>query len=106
MDHCAIDGNVFRMSARLRERVLFAHHNLVTDGVFCEVQAILCRNVLIYFDEALQARVLRLFHASLGRGGILCLGNRESLRGGVGAPRFTPVNNTLKIFRRAEDAAA
>lgn len=64
----------------LKERITFANHNLVCDGAFGEMNLILCRNVLIYFDKTLHQRVLNLFNDSLAYGGYLCLGNRESLR--------------------------
>jgi chemotaxis protein methyltransferase CheR len=63
----------------LQRHVTFANHNLVTDGVFAEMQLILCRNVLIYFNRSLQNRVLTLFRDSLCYRGFLCLGHRESL---------------------------
>jgi len=92
----------FRMNQRLRERIAFAHHNLVTDGVFCEVQLVLCRNVLIYFDGELQERVLRLFHGSLVRSGFLCLGTRENVRHAKAGKSYTVVDQEHRIFRRAE----
>ena len=49
----------------LRKRVVFSDHSLVTDAVFAEMQLISCRNVLIYFDRALQDRALGLFKDSL-----------------------------------------
>ncbi|MFI3157622.1 MAG: CheR family methyltransferase [Methylococcaceae bacterium] len=79
-DYYVANADFFRIHKRLRQKIVFAHHNLVSDGVFCEVQLILCRNVLIYFNDELQKRVLELFHNSLVRGGFLCLGTRESLR--------------------------
>jgi chemotaxis protein methyltransferase CheR len=63
----------------LRSRVLFADHSLATDNVFSEVQLVLCRNVLIYFDRALKSRALDLFRDALCRRGFLGLGSRESL---------------------------
>ena len=63
----------------LKSNIVFAHHNLVSDGVFCEVHLILCRNVFIYFDKTLQNRVIKLFADSFARGGFLCLGTKESL---------------------------
>ncbi|WP_127588576.1 CheR family methyltransferase [Paenibacillus koleovorans] len=65
--------------ASLREHVMFAQHNLVTDGSFNEFHVILCRNVLIYFDAALQSQVHNLFHGSLSTGGFLGLGSKESI---------------------------
>jgi len=96
----------FRLDQRLREHIVFAHHNLVCDGVFCEVHLVLCRNVMIYFDRELQARALRLFHESLGRGGFLCLGTRESLRHFESDSGFAVVDRENRIFRRGEEKAA
>src|SRR5262249_16229503 len=70
---------IFRWS--VRKNVVFSQHNLVSDGSFNEFNLILCRNVMIYFDETLQQRVHRLLHASLRRYGVLGLGRKESLRG-------------------------
>ncbi len=103
---CVADHGFFRMNQRLRERISFAHHNLVSDGVFCEVQLVLCRNVLIYFNRELQERVLRLFHGSLARGGFLCLGTRESLRHTEVDKGFTVLDGEHRIFRRAEQSLA
>lgn len=88
-----------KLDERLKQRVTFANHNLVGDGVFCEAHLILCRNVLIYFSDALQDRVLKLFRDSLVRGGILCLGNRESISFAPSARDFQPVDASLRIFR-------
>ncbi len=57
----------------------FVQHNLVEDEVFKEVQFVVCRNVLIYFGERLQERVLQLFTRSLERGGHLLLGRSERI---------------------------
>ena len=93
-----------KLDERLKERVTFANHNLVCDGVFAETQLVLCRNVLIYFSDELQDRVLGLFRSSLSRGGFLCLGNRESIRFAPSARDFVPVDNNLRIYRNAGGA--
>lgn len=69
-------------SRSLRDKILFSDHSLATDGVFAEMQVISCRNVLIYFERALQERALGLFKDSLCRRGYLGLGPPET-------PRFT-----------------
>jgi chemotaxis protein methyltransferase CheR len=51
----------------LREKILFFQHSLVGSGILNEFQLILCRNVLIYFNQALQKKTLRLFADSLDR---------------------------------------
>lgn len=84
----------------LKRNVTFANHNLVADGVFCEAQLILCRNVLIYFSTPLQERVLGTFRDSLVRGGFLCLGNRESIRHVDGIHDFSAVDAPMRIYRR------
>ena len=72
------DGALFNPS--LTEHVVFSQHNLVTDRSFSEFNVILCRNVLIYFDRSLQAKVHRLFYDSLVNFGVLGLGGKESLK--------------------------
>ena len=94
------NAGFFRMHEYLRDKIVFAHHNLVSDGVFCEVQLILCRNVLIYFNNALQKRVLELFYQSLGRGGFLCLGTRESLRNVEAEHWFSVIDKDAMIFQK------
>jgi len=85
----------------LKERVTFSYHNLVTDGVFGEMNLICCRNVLIYFDRTLQNRTLELFDASLRHGGFLCLGTKESLNFTSVRNRFEAVDNRMRIYRKS-----
>lgn len=89
-----------RVAPEIRERIVFAHHNLVGDGVFCEVNMVLCRNVLIYFDRALQGKVLSLFNESLARGGFLCLGTQESLQFTTMDGQFAAVDQECRIFKK------
>ena len=92
------------LAPELKEKILFANHNLVTDQVFGEMQMIVCRNVLIYFSRELQNRVIRLFHDSLCRGGILCLGTRESLRLSDLADRFTKLLPEEQIYQKGYES--
>jgi len=64
----------------LQEKMIYATHNLVSDHSFNEFQLIICRNVLIYFDKALQNKVFRLFDTSLETLGFLALGAKETLK--------------------------
>ena len=95
-----------KMSEALKENVTFAHHNLVTDGAFGEMNVIVCRNVLIYFDRTLQDRVLSLFSDSLCHRGYLCLGNRETIDFSTVSDRFETVAAKERIFRARVHAAA
>jgi len=72
------DGAQFQRS--LVDNVVFAQHNLVSDRSFNEFNVIVCRNVMIYFDRALQDHVHRLFYESLMTFGVLALGAKESIR--------------------------
>ena len=96
--HAAYDRAALDRS--LQTNITFAHHNLVSDGVFCEVHMILCRNVLIYFDRLLQNRVLQLFRDSIVRQGFLCLGNRESLQFSGVNNDFDAIDPEHRIFRK------
>jgi chemotaxis protein methyltransferase CheR len=86
--------------AELSKNITFAHHNLVTDGVFGEMNLIICRNVLIYFNRALQNQVLQLFMDSLCRGGLLCLGNKESLDYADVVGHFGVLSKANRIYKK------
>lgn len=88
------------VKAALKKNITFANHNLATDQVFGEMHLIMCRNVLIYFNKDLQARVLRLFRDSLVRGGFLCLGSKESLSCSDVSEDFEAVDEKWRIFRK------
>jgi chemotaxis protein methyltransferase CheR len=88
--------------ASLRRNVVFAQHNLVTDGSFTEFNVVLCRNVLIYFDKALQTRVHGLFYDSLTMFGILALGSKESLRFSKYDGCYEPLVQSEKIYRKIQ----
>jgi chemotaxis protein methyltransferase CheR len=87
-------------SPHLTRNVVFSQHNLVTDSSFSEFNAILCRNVLIYFDKSLQARVHELFYNSLAMFGVLALGSRESLRFSPYEDCYEQINGPEKIYRK------
>ncbi len=88
------------MNQSLKQNIVWANHNLVTDGVFAEAHLILCRNVLIYFDANLQNKVQKLFHESLTNGGILCLGSKESLRFTDFPDKYTETDKKQRIFKK------
>ncbi len=88
------------MKKQLKENIVFADHNLVTDHSFGEMDLVMCRNVMIYFSRKLQSRVLSLFLESLKPGGFLCLGNKETIRFLMHAGQFEVFEKKEKIFRR------
>jgi chemotaxis protein methyltransferase CheR len=88
------------MNHSLKKNIVWANHNLVTDSVFAEVNLILCRNVLIYFERNLQNKVQKLFHESLTNGGILCLGSKEGLRFTDFNENYTELDKLQRIFKK------
>jgi len=84
----------------LREHIVFSDHSLATDSVFAEVQLVSCRNVLIYFNRALQDRALGLFRDALCRKGFLGVGARESLRFSSHADAFEELVREDRIFQK------
>jgi len=80
--------------------IVFSQHNLVSDAPFNEFNVILCRNVMIYFNRALQERTHALLHASLSMFGVLGLGARESLRLLPQEPCYEPLVEGEKLYRR------
>lgn len=92
------------MDGKLRERMVFATHNLATDHVFGEMHLLFCRNVLIYFNRELQDRALGLFTESLVHGGILCLGTKEDIQFTAARDDYEEVDQKARIFRRRGSA--
>lgn len=89
-----------RMNESLKRNITFANHNLVTDGVFSEVNLVFCRNVLIYFDRPLQNRVLALLNRSLARGGFICVGMKESLEFSSIRALYRVIDNKHRIYKK------
>lgn len=84
----------------LRRNIVWASHNLVSDGSFNEFHVILCRNVMIYFNRELQARVHRLLYDSLAAGGVLGLGRGESLQFTPHEERYDMLDATERLYRK------
>jgi chemotaxis protein methyltransferase CheR len=84
----------------LKQNIVFSIHNLAVDRSFNEFQLILCRNVLIYFNQSLQNKVINLFYESLSHFGFLALGNKESLLFSDKQKEFTDVDKKEKIYRK------
>jgi chemotaxis protein methyltransferase CheR len=86
----------------LKQNIVFAAHNLAVDKSFNEFQLIICRNVLIYFNQQLQNRVVDLFYDSLCPFGFLGLGSKESLLFSDKKKCFEDVDRREKIFMKSK----
>lgn len=84
----------------LRKNIIFAEHNLATDTSFNEFNVILCRNVMIYFNDELRDHVHGLFHESLSRFGVLVLGSKESIHFTRYSDSYEPLDRVEKIYRK------
>jgi chemotaxis protein methyltransferase CheR len=84
----------------LKDHIVFSDHSLATDSVFAEVQLVSCRNVLIYFNRALQDRALGLFGDALCHNGFLCIGSKESIRFSSHAGQFMEFDRAERIFQK------
>lgn len=90
-------GDTCQVSRTLREMVVFAQHNLVKDPPFTRIDLVSCRNLLIYLQANLQRQALGMFEFSLGPGGLLVLGNSETV--GDQEDRFEALDRKLRIYR-------
>jgi len=89
-----------RFDRSLGENIVFAAHNLVTDRSFNEFHVIMCRNVMIYFERALQEDVFGLLHKSLVTLGVLALGTKESLGPSSLSGCYENLDGRHRIYRR------
>lgn len=101
-DYYTADYGRAVLDSSLRTNMVFSDHSLVSDAVFGEMQLISCRNVMIYFDRALQDRAVGLFNDSLGRHGFLGIGSRETLRFSRHVGLFSEFVPGEKIYRRID----
>ncbi len=96
------DG-VYRVRTEIREMIVYAVQNLVSDHPFSKLDLISCRNVLIYMDATLQKNIIPLFHFTLNPNGFLFLGSSESI--GSFSSLFTVLDSKWKIFKVKKDSA-
>ena len=92
------DGRQYRVRKELRETILFATHNALTDPPFSRLDLISCRNMLIYLNQELQEHLLELFHFALRPDGYLFLGSSESGEEGLGL--FAPLDKRHRLYTR------
>ena len=93
----------YRINKNVRELCVFVRHDLARDPPFSKLDLVSCRNVLIYFGQALQRRVLPTLHYALRRGGFLLLGRAEGLPGF--RQYFSPIDKNNKVFVRTAAAS-
>jgi chemotaxis protein methyltransferase CheR len=102
-DYYKEDNGYAVFNKDLLANVSFRKHDLVLGDIFNKFDLVLCRNVMIYFNQTLQNEVLKKFHESLFKYGYLAIGSKESLIWCDYANRFIVVNNEEKIYKKIKD---
>ncbi len=92
--------DAYRVNKEIRELVIFAPHNVLSDPPFTRLDLVVCRNLLIYFETELQKKLLPTFHYALRPGGLLFLGPSETV--GPLDNLFEPVDRKWKIYQRKD----
>ncbi len=99
-DYYQVTPSGVKFHSDLSKQVVFAQHNLVTDGSFNEFHVIICRNVMIYFNKPLQEKVHELFYDSLMMLGVLGLGDKETAAYTSKAECYEEMGNGQKLYRK------
>jgi len=92
---------IYRVTGELRKMVVFAPHNLLCDPPFTRLDLVCCRNLLIYFQPAVQEKVISLFHFALKKEGVLFMGSSEGL--GAFGGEFEVIASEHKLFKKIRD---
>ncbi len=92
-------GKFYQIKKRLKEKILFFNHNLVTDGVMNNFQLIICKNVVIYFNKNLKEKIFNKFDESLKCNGFMIFGNSEYLPTEF-ETKFKLYSNNSKVYQK------
>ena len=92
------NGDGFLITQEIRHMILFAQHDVILDPPFTRLDILSCRNLMIYFNAALQQRLLPLFHYVLRPGGVLMLGGSETV--GRSLSLFAPLDSKSRVYVR------
>lgn len=94
------ENSLFLVNDHVKRRVVFDYHNLKHDNGLRGLDIVFCRNVMIYFDEDEQRRLIARFANALVPGGHMFLGHAESLQNL--SSRFTMIHRNKGIAYRLE----
>ena len=95
------DGSSYRIQKNLRDMLVFSEQDVIKDPPFSRLDLISCRNLLIYMGGELQKKLIPLFHYALNPGGMLFLGNSETV--GEFVNLFATLDRKSKLYQRKED---
>lgn len=95
------EDSSYRVKKEIRDMVVFATHNVLTDAPFTKLDLLSCRNLLIYLEAKAQQKLLPLFHYALKPDGILFLGSSETIGGFERL--FAVIDRKWRLFRRTAE---
>ena len=94
--------NEFQIKKEIRDMIVFAYHNVISDPPFSKMDMITCRNLLIYMNSDLQKKIIPIFHYSLNNEGILLLGTSESI--GESSNYFNVFDPKIKFYKKKNES--
>ena len=96
-----LEKNDFHIKKEIRNMIIFAQQNIISDPPFTKLDILCCRNLLIYLNAKLQQRLIPLFHYALNRDGVLLLGSADTP--GHFSDLFSPLTTTTRLYRRLDN---
>ena len=97
------DKNDYHVKKEIRNTIIFAQQNIISDPPFTKLDILCCRNLLIYLNAKLQQRLIPLFHYALKRDGVLLLGSADTP--GHFSDLFLPLTTSTRLYRRLDNLA-
>ncbi|MEG1117700.1 MAG: CheR family methyltransferase, partial [Janthinobacterium sp.] len=97
------DKNDYLVRKEIRNMIIFAQQNIISDPPFTKLDILCCRNLLIYLNAKLQQRLIPLFHYALNRDGVLLLGSADTP--GHFSELFAPLTTSSRMYRRLDNLA-
>ncbi|MCH4823839.1 PAS domain-containing protein [Gramella lutea] len=93
-------SNGYQVSEKIRRTVIFSKHNIIKNPPFSNMDMVVCRNLLIYFQNSIQKKAMNMLHYGLKKDGILVLGTSESVQSH--RENFSEINRRWKIYKNVK----
>jgi len=97
------NNKIYKINQNIRDMLVFSTHDVIKDPPFLNLDMVSCRNLLIYFNNDLQKRILSIFYYSMRYESLLFLGKSETV--GTLSTFFTIIDNKYRIYKKLNDLA-
>lgn len=94
-----VGESISTIKEKFKKHIDFQKHNLVQDSMPRQFDIIFCRNVMIYFDDVLKMKVLKLFHSALKEGGYFVIGYYDMLPS-EHVTLFDPYDASTRVYTK------